>query len=48
LGRILRTEGYSKNDVIAIAKEAIKGKKDGYSVKEIEKYIMHGRQTGEW
>jgi hypothetical protein len=48
LGRMLRIEGYSKNDVIAIAKEAIQGKKDGRSVKEIEKYIIHGRQTGEW
>ena len=48
LGRMLRIEGYSKNDMIAIAKEAIQGKKDGRSVKVIERYIIHGRLTGEW
>ena len=48
LGRMYRTEGYSKKDVIAIAKEAIRGKKEGHSVKEIEQYIKHGRLTGEW
>ncbi len=48
LGRMLRIEGYSENDVIEIAREAVKGKKDGYSVKEIEKYILNGRMTGEW
>ena len=48
LGRMHRTEGYSKADVIVIAKEAIKGKKEGRSVKEIEQYIKHGRLTGEW
>lgn len=47
LGR-MHLEGYSDNDVIAIAKIAIQGKKDGYSVKGIEKYIRHGRLTGEW
>lgn len=48
LGRMRRIEGYSENDVIEIAKEAIQGKKDGRSVKEIEQYIRHGRATGEW
>ena len=48
LGRMYRKDGYNANDVIAIAKEAIKGKKDGRSVKEIEQYIRHGRMTGEW
>lgn len=48
LGRMLRIEGYSKNDVIGIAKEAIKSKKAGYGVKEIERYIRNGRLTGEW
>ncbi|MCL1862623.1 MAG: PCYCGC domain-containing protein [Defluviitaleaceae bacterium] len=37
-----------EHDVLEIAKEAIKGKKDGRSVKEIEQYIKHGRKTGEW
>ena len=48
LGRMLMSEGFSKSDVIVIAKEAIKGKKDGRSVKEIEQYIRHGRLTGKW
>ena len=48
LGRMRRIEGYSEKDVIEIAKEAIQGKKDGRSVKEIEQYIRHGRATGEW
>jgi len=48
LGRMLLSEEYSKNDIIAIAREAIKGKKDGHSVKEIEQYIRHGRLTGKW
>jgi hypothetical protein len=48
LGRMAQVDGYSENEVIEIAKEAIKGKKSGYSVKEIEKYIRHGRVTGEW
>jgi hypothetical protein len=34
--------------VLTVAKEAIRGKKDGYKVKEIEQYIRHGRVTGEW
>ena len=48
LGRMRRTEGYSDNDIITIAKEAIKNKKNGRSVKEIEQYIRNGRLTGEW
>ena len=48
LGRMYRKDGYNANDVITIAKEAIKGKKDGRSVKEIEQYIRRGRMTGEW
>ena len=48
LGRMSRIEGYSDNDVVTIAKEAIQGKKDGRKVKEIEQYIRHGRMTGEW
>ena len=48
LGRMYRTEGYSENDVITIAKDVIKAKKDGHSIKELEQYIRHGRPTGEW
>ena len=48
LGRMHRIEGYSEKDVVKVAKAAIKDKKDGYSVKEIEQYIKHGRKTGEW
>jgi len=48
LGRMYRQDGYSEHDVLEIAKEAIQGKKDERSVKEIEQYIKHGRKTGEW
>ncbi len=48
LGRMLLIEGYGENDMIEIAKTAIKAKKDGYTVKEIERYIRQGRMTGEW
>ena len=48
LGRMHRTEGYSENDIITIAIEAIQRKKDGCSVKEIERYIRRGRLTDEW
>jgi len=47
LGR-MSCEGFSNECVIRIAKAAIQGKKDGYSVKDIEKYIRHGRVTDEW
>ena len=46
LGR-MSCEGFSNECVIRVAKAAIQGKKDGYSVKDIEKYIRHGRVTGE-
>ena len=48
LGRMSRTEKYCESDVVKVAKAAIQDKKDGYSVKEIEQYIKHGRKTGEW
>ena len=48
LGRMIRIEGYSDDDVIEIAKIAIKAKKSGHSVKDIEKYIRNGRVTGKW
>ena len=48
LGRMVRQDGFSKADVVNVAKAAIQGKKDGYSIKEIEQYIRHGRMTGEW
>ena len=47
LGRISR-EGFSNECVIRVAKAAIQGKKDGYSVKEIERYIRNGRLTDKW
>ena len=47
LGR-MSCEGFSNECVIRVAKAAIQGKKDGYSVKEIERYIRHGRVTDEW
>ena len=48
LGRMYQVEGYSKEDVISIAEEAIKSKKAGHSVKDIEQYILNGRLTKEW
>jgi len=47
LGRMSR-EGFSNECVIGVAKAAIQGKKDGYSVKEIERYIRNGRLTDKW
>lgn len=48
LGRMYRTEGYRKESIVSVAKAAIQDKKNGYSVKEIERYIRNGRVTGEW
>ena len=48
LGRMCHIEGYSNNDIVAVARAAIQDKKNGYSVKEIEQYIRHGRLTREW
>ena len=48
LGRMHHIEGYNDNDIVAVAKASIQDKKNGYSVKEIEQYIRHGRLTGEW
>ena len=48
LGRMSRSDGFSNKDVVTVAKAAIQGKKNGYSVKEIEQYIRNGRVTGEW
>ena len=48
LGRMSLAENYDKESVITIAKMAIYKKQNGCSVKEIEKYIRHGRLTGQW
>jgi len=48
LGRMIHIEGYSEADVVLIAEEAIKNRKAGRSVKDIEAYIKNGRLTGEW
>lgn len=48
LGRMWRQDGFNKASVIEIAKEAIRAKIFGESVKEIEAYIRHGRMTDEW
>jgi len=47
LGRMAHG-GFSKEFVIIVAKAAIGDRKNGYSVKEIERYIRNGRLTGEW
>lgn len=48
LGRMLVQDGHSKADVIFIAKVAARAKYESSTVKEIERYIRHGRLTGEW
>ena len=48
LGRMSQSEGYSDKCIVRIAKAAIQDRKNGYSVKDIEKYIRHGRVTNEW
>jgi len=48
LGRMYRQHRFSKADIIKIANEVIQGRRDGFSVKECEEYIRHGRLTGEW
>lgn len=48
LGRMIEQDGYSDNDVLKVASIAAKAYHDGYKVKEIKAYILHGRKTGEW
>ena len=48
LGRMRLIENYDKESVVEIAKVAIYKKKNGESVKDIEKYIRNGRLTHEW
>jgi len=48
LGRMHLIENYDKESVVDIAKVAIYKKKNGGSVKDIEKYIRNGRLTSEW
>ena len=48
LGRMRLIENYDKDSIIKMAKVSAYRKKHGWSVKEIESYIRHGRLTGEW
>lgn len=48
LGRMLIQDGYSRESVISIAKAAAGARADGVRSKDIERYIAHGRRTGEW
>ena len=48
LGRMLEQDGYSRQDVITIARVSAQMLADGWTVKAIKSYITEGRKTGEW
>lgn len=48
IGRMLIQDGFCMEDCVEVAKISAKALHDGFTVKEIEKYIRHGRTTGEW
>jgi hypothetical protein len=48
LGRMYQTQNYNEESIVYVAKVAIRDRKNGYSVKEIERYIQHSRLTGKW
>ena len=48
LGRMYCQDHFNKASVIKVANAAIQDRRQGYSVKEIEAYIRHGRLTDEW
>lgn len=48
IGRMSLQDGFCVEDCVKVAKISAKALHDGYTVKEIEKYIRHGRTTGEW
>ena len=48
LGRMLEQDGYSRQDVITIARASAELLADGWTVKAIKGYITEGRRTGEW
>ena len=48
IGRMSLQNGYSDSDCITVLKMALEYLNEGYKVKEIERWIRHGRNTGEW
>ena len=48
LGRMLDQDGYPLEAVTSIAIAAAGARADGVTSKSIERYIAHGRKTGEW
>ena len=48
LGRMLIQDGYSKEDIVTVAKIAAELRHDGYKVKQIAQYIRKSRKTNEW
>ena len=48
LGRMWMQDGYREDDVITVARTAADALGEGYTVKEVKAYIIHGRKTGEW
>lgn len=49
LGRMILQDGYSDDDVLTVANVATTLLSEhGFKVKEVERYMRHGRTTGEW
>jgi hypothetical protein len=48
LGRMILQDGYSEQDVLAIAKLAAEARHADCTVRQIEIYIRKTRKTGEW
>ena len=49
LGRMILQDGYSEGDALNVANIATTLLSEhGFTVKEVERYIRHGRTTGKW
>lgn len=48
IGRMNYQDGYSENDCVYILQVAANALYNGCTVKQIVKYIRHGRKTNEW
>ena len=48
IGRMYNQDGYPEESFKDVCQTAIDIVKDGYSVKDVERWIRHGRTTGEW
>lgn len=48
IGRMYSQDGYTEDECKDIFQKVIVLIENGYSVKDVEKMIRHGRTTGEW